>query len=137
MCSFTTILHLVSSLTHLTVTGFAAPTLKCRTLKTIMHSLLADIPSFTPSQFVPYIIADNVDHNIRTLDGNDTFHGMGMIAAVTPGFKRSNPIIRVKVTAKDIASVGHVSIQYHREESLMHPRNSFPCGNLPVEALYC
>ena len=80
-------------------------------------SLGTDIPSFTPSQFVQYI-ADNVDHNIQTLDGNDTFHGMGMIAAVTPGFKRSNPIIRVKVTAKDIASVGHVPIQYHREESL-------------------
>ena len=80
-------------------------------------SLGTDIPSFTPSQFVQYI-ADNVDHNIRTLDGIDTFHGMGMIAAVTPGFKRSNPIIRVKVTAKDIASVGHVPIQYHKEESL-------------------
>lgn len=42
-----------------------------------------DIPNFE-SQFVQYV-ADNVDHNIRTLDGNDTFHGMGMIAAITPG----------------------------------------------------
>ena len=29
--------------------------------------------------------ADNVDHNIVSLDGKGTFHGMGMIAAVTPG----------------------------------------------------
>ena len=29
--------------------------------------------------------ADNVDHNIVSLDGNGTFHGMRMIAAVTPG----------------------------------------------------
>ena len=36
-----------------------------------------------PSQFIQYV-ADNVDHNIKTLDGNDTFHGMGMITAVTP-----------------------------------------------------
>ena len=43
---------------------------------------------------------------------------MRMIAVVTPGSNRSNPILRVKVTAKDIASVGHVPIQYHREESL-------------------
>ena len=41
-----------------------------------------------------------------------------MIAAITPGSMRSNPILRVKVTAKDIASVGRVPIQYHREESL-------------------
>lgn len=75
-----------------------------------------DIPGFT-SQFFQYV-ADNVDHNIRTLDGKNTFHGMGMIAAVTPGSKKSNPILRVKVTAKDIASVGHVPVQYHREESL-------------------
>ena len=30
---------------------------------------------------------DNVDHNIITLDGKGTFHGMGMIAALTPGRK--------------------------------------------------
>ena len=28
---------------------------------------------------------DNVDHNIITLDGKGTFHGMGMIAAITTG----------------------------------------------------
>ena len=32
--------------------------------------------------FIQYI-ADNVDHNIATLDGKDTFHGMGIIAART------------------------------------------------------
>ena len=26
--------------------------------------------------------ADNVDHNVRTLDGHETFHGMGFIAIV-------------------------------------------------------
>ena len=40
-----------------------------------------DIPEHS-SQFVQYA-ADNVDHNIRTLDGNNTFHGMGIIAMVT------------------------------------------------------
>ena len=28
--------------------------------------------------------ADNVDHNIRTLDGLNTFHGMGIIAIICP-----------------------------------------------------
>ena len=29
-------------------------------------------------------VADNVDHNIRTIDGKNTFHGMGIIATKTP-----------------------------------------------------
>ncbi len=53
-----------------------------------------DIPHSVP-QFVQYV-ADNVDHNIRTLDGNDTFHGMGMIAAVTPAVRKANVILRAK-----------------------------------------
>ncbi len=65
-----------------------------------------DIPNFT-SQFVQYI-ADNVDHNIRTLDGNGTFHGMGM-----PEQRKAS-----QATYRDIAIVGRVQIQYHREESL-------------------
>ena len=30
------------------------------------------------------LAADNFDHNIITLNGDDTFHGMGVIAAITP-----------------------------------------------------
>ena len=43
---------------------------------------------------------------------------MGMIAAVTPGYKRSNQISRLKVTPKEIATIGSVPIQYYREESI-------------------
>ena len=50
------------------------------------------IPSLG-GEFVQYV-GDNVDHNIRTLDGNDTFHGMGMIATVTPGTSKQNRIPR-------------------------------------------
>lgn len=38
------------------------------------------------------LAADNVDHNIASLDGKGTFHGMGMIAAVTPGHKVTHTI---------------------------------------------
>ena len=34
----------------------------------------------------------NVDHSIHTSDGKDTFHGRGMVAALTPG-RTANPII--------------------------------------------
>ena len=75
-----------------------------------------DIPDYS-SQFVQYV-ADNVDHNIRTIDGNNSFHGVGMIAAITPDVRKSNPMIRMKVTPKDVAAIGRVPIQYIREDSL-------------------
>ena len=47
-----------------------------------------------------------MDHNIPTLDGNDTFHGMGMITTVTPGVRSNNRIPRIKVSLRDLAAVG-------------------------------
>jgi len=99
-----------------------------------------DIPNLS-SQFVQYV-ADDVDHNVRTLDGNNTFHGMGMIAAVTPEIKRTNQISRLKVLPADIAAVGRVPIQFHRDESLgmamatydklCHFRSNDPMANFDV-----
>ena len=68
------------------------------------------------TEFVQYG-ADNVDHNIRTLDGHGTFHGMGMVAAVTPGTSSGCSIPRAKVTSLDVAIVGRVQIRFHKEES--------------------
>ena len=45
-----------------------------------------------PSSTALLFVGDNVDHNIITIDGKGTFHGMGMIAALTPK-KQSNRII--------------------------------------------
>ena len=42
--------------------------------------------------------ADNVDHNIMTIDGKSTFHGMGMIATVTPGVQFRYSVTRKKIT---------------------------------------
>ena len=30
-------------------------------------------------------VADNIDHYSRTLNGHNTFHGMGIISCKTPG----------------------------------------------------
>lgn len=40
------------------------------------------------TSFVQYV-ADNTDRNTFTLDGNGTFHGMTIIASITPKIKRS------------------------------------------------
>ena len=49
---------------------------------------LVEVGSDSCIQFV----ADNVEHQIRTLDGTGTFHGMGIIIAATPGSKVSKPV---------------------------------------------
>eukprot|EP00794_Sanderia_malayensis_P017156 gene17156-18878_t len=64
------------------------------------------IPEYS-GQFVQYV-ADNV--NLRTIDGHNTFHGMGMIATVTPGTSRMNRIPRKKFNGQDIVLAGNVRI---------------------------
>ena len=76
----------------------------------------ADIPHFREWTFVQYV-ADNVEHNICTLDGHNIFHGMGMIAAVTPVTFRTGRIPRVSVTAEDIAAIEKVHIEHFISKS--------------------
>lgn len=44
-------------------------------------------------------VADNTDHNVRTLDGNNTFHGMGIIAA-TPVQNGTSPLTGGHILSK-------------------------------------
>jgi len=71
-----------------------------------------DIPHFDKEKQFVQFAADNVDHNIRTLDGHNTFHGMGMIAMITPKITQSRQIPKIKVSANDIAEIGKVNIQF-------------------------
>ena len=52
-------------------------------------------------------VADNVDHDVRTLDGLDTFHGMGTIAVATPNWDVTSAI----KCAEEIAAAGHINIK--------------------------
>ena len=69
-----------------------------------------EIPqNYGPQNILQYA-ADNVDHNIRTLDGKNTFHGMGILAAFTSGTNVEARIRRTNVTIDDIAAVGRINI---------------------------
>ena len=70
-----------------------------------------------------------MDHNSRTLDGHNTFHGMGMIIVITPEKQCTKPIPRVKVTYKDVAIVGRVPLHFHKEERLGTNLCSFKAQN--------
>lgn len=55
-------------------------------------------------------VADNVDHNLRTLDGRNTFHGMGIISIHPTADKTNSKIPRVKVNMQDLKAIGSVDI---------------------------
>ena len=58
--------------------------------------------------------ADNVDHNILSIDGKGTFHGMGMIAAVTPGQKTVHVITRHHAAELNVVEKSKIAIIDHR-----------------------
>ena len=66
--------------------------------------------------FIQYV-ADNVDHNVCTIDGHGTFHGMGIIAAITPKVRLHKTIPKIKVTPEEIARIGAINIKYHKDPS--------------------
>lgn len=58
--------------------------------------------------------ADNVDHNIVTIDGKSTFHGKGMIAGVTPNRQVSYTVLREKICKLTITCETKIPIkEYH------------------------
>ena len=65
--------------------------------------------------FIKYA-ADNVDHNLRTLDGQNTFHGMGMIASIAQGEFSEKIVPRKSVSDKDLSLESKVKILIYREK---------------------
>lgn len=72
-----------------------------------------DIPLTSEENTIQFI-CDNVDHNSVTLDGRNTFHGMGIMATITPGIKTARAIPRRQVNLKDVKAVGQIGIYFYR-----------------------
>ena len=72
----------------------------------------ADIPinNSTRGDLSIQYMADNFDHNVATLDGRNTMHGMGMMLTVTPFIKHKTIIPRVKVSKSEIENAGRITI---------------------------
>lgn len=58
-------------------------------------------------------IADNVDHNLRTLDGRGTFHGMGIVVACTPEVLSQKPVPRLKEYPDHGFPTAKIAIHYY------------------------
>ena len=70
-----------------------------------------DVPGFSAGDHLQYI-ADNVDHNLRIIDGHSTFHCMGIIYAITPARKVIGKNPRISMTNEDIIAVGSIDIKH-------------------------
>jgi len=81
----------------------------------------------TNENFIQYV-ADNVDHNLCTLDGSGTFHGMGMIACVTPGNFGTKPVKRQSVSSDELLVSGKIDIADYRPDENQ-------CTSLELEEL--
>lgn len=73
---------------------------------------------------------DNVDQNILTIDGKGTFHGMGIIAAVTPGRKKGCIIPRRHITNLDFAVQSKIPLIEYRFAK--HVRQTIVFNDLPA-----
>ena len=88
-------------------------------------------------------VADNVDHNICTLDGHGTFHGMGVIATCTPLTSTNRIVKKVNVSMADISKVAGIHIKYHpgltRNDTLDYKVSNNPSPDfreLPLDFLW-
>lgn len=75
-----------------------------------------DIPGDLSQSFIQYV-ANNVDHNLRKLDGNNTFRGMGIICGITLCTMQQRPIRREVVSAKKIKSIANVEIEFYKQSN--------------------
>ena len=58
-------------------------------------------------------VVNNVDHNLRTLDGHGTFHGMGLIVAATPASNQRQVVPRMPPAHKGI-EYAKIAIKYYK-----------------------
>ena len=62
-----------------------------------------------------HLIADNVDHNAKTLDGENVVHMMGQMGAITPAAPIKKQIQRNKISLDVIRKIGHHNIVFQKD----------------------
>ena len=115
---------------HMSRLGFSAKYDEVQSYKKAAmetENIIPDIPSGSFGQWS----ADNVDHNTRTLDGKNTFHGMGIIASITPSLE--SPTIAIgrlnaKKSMKEISCNKSISISEYMGRATLPAKVKFkPC----------
>lgn len=77
------------------------------------NSLQVDVGEESCLKFV----ADNVDHNACTIDGLNTFHGMGIMAAITPVVKKDFQVPRRDVSKEEVLNIGTIDVSLYQQKT--------------------
>ncbi|CAH1107833.1 unnamed protein product [Psylliodes chrysocephalus] len=89
-------------------------------LKYLQSAIIDKTPNFqVPTGHFCQWIADNVDHNIATIDGQNTFHGMGIIMCKSgPPDTKSNslserkiPRCKIRLNAANVSAEAKIEIR--------------------------
>ena len=64
-----------------------------------------------------HFVADNIDHNTSTLNGDNTMYGMGIIVAVTKGKFTQIDVQRKLISNEDINRLAKINVLHYYEES--------------------
>ena len=106
---------LIDTLSHLGFCTSYTEVKKFELNAVVFHGINLELPEMTDKHTAQFM-ADNIDHihNAATIDGQNTFHGMGMIAFVTPGVSKPKKISRKKVTMQDVQAIGRIEIYFYR-----------------------
>ncbi|KAK7096605.1 hypothetical protein V1264_005881 [Littorina saxatilis] len=96
--------------------GFSSSYREVKTYEMSAAATQEIIVPATDEHFMQYM-ADNVDHNTGTIDGLNTFHGMGMmIASITPFIKNRSSIARkTEVRLEEVMKKARVKISFYDE----------------------
>ena len=68
---------------------------------------------------------DNVDWDVKTLDGNGTFHGLGMLASVTPANNSRTRVPRKKISEfSNMVNENRITIKDAAIARIMRPEEA-------------
>lgn len=70
--------------------------------------------AFFPGHFTQFIA-----HNVRTLDGHETFHWIGTIASTTPGYNVDMTIVRKNASIEEMQNLAKVGVKYFTQSNTM------------------
>lgn len=95
--------------------GFSSSYSECSLYKRNAAVVQGVDKSEMPSGSLLHLIADNVDHNACTLDGENVVHMMGQMGAITPAIPNRNNIERKKVSLDTIRKIGEHRVVFQQD----------------------
>lgn len=66
--------------------------------------------------FVQFV-ADNVDHNIATIDRHNTFHGMEIISTVSPKTEHRRIISSKDIPTEELVELGKINNHFYKQQN--------------------